>query len=80
MEYFANAYRVEILQKMKTLVHLKCRAFVNWFKEQLTDFCLKIVFSDEAHFEISIYVSKPNTHIRGEENPLIINEKPLRPQ
>ena len=36
----------------------------------------KIIFSDEAHFDLGEYVSKQNCRIRGTENPHAYIEKP----
>ena len=36
----------------------------------------KIIFSDEAHFNLSGYVNKQNSRIRGKENPHAYIEKP----
>ena len=50
--------------------------------DQLTenaDFGEKIIFSDEAHFDISRYVNKQNCRIWGTENPHPYIEKPTHP-
>ena len=36
----------------------------------------KIIFSDEAHFDLGGYVNKKNCHIWGTENPHAYIEKP----
>ena len=40
----------------------------------------KIIFSDEAHFDLNGYVNKQNCLIWGEENPRIIQEQQFYPQ
>ena len=40
----------------------------------------KIIFSDEAHFDLGGYVNKPNCRLRGTENPQSYIEKPTHPK
>ena len=40
----------------------------------------KIIFSDEAHFDLSGYVNKQNCRIWGTENPHANIEKPTHPK
>ena len=40
----------------------------------------KIIFSDEAHFDLGSYVNKQNCRIRGAENPHAYIEKPMHPK
>jgi hypothetical protein len=40
----------------------------------------KIIFSDEAHFQLDGYVNTQNCRIWGAENPPVIHEKPLHAQ
>ena len=40
----------------------------------------KIIFSDEAHFDLGGYVNKQNCCIWGTENPHAYNEKPTHPK
>ena len=40
----------------------------------------KIIFSDEAHFELGGYVNKQNCRIWGTENPLAYIEKSTHPK
>ena len=72
-----KAYKAQITQELKPLDHLKCRSFFNFINEQPADFSQKIMFSDEAHFELGGYVNKQNCCIWCEKNPLIIHEKPM---
>jgi len=57
--------------------------FVNWVLEnQKVDgnFSKKIIFSDEARFQLDGYVNTQNCRIWGTENPRVIHEKPLHAQ
>ena len=40
----------------------------------------KIIFSDEAHFDLGGYVNKQNCRIWGTENPHAYIEKPTHPK
>ena len=40
----------------------------------------KIIFSDEAHFDLGGYVNKRNCHFWGTENPNAYIEKPKHPK
>ena len=54
-----------------------------WARDRHTesaDFDKKIIFSDEAHFDLGGYVSKRNCRICGTENPHACIEKPTRPK
>ena len=44
------------------------------------NFVKKIIFSDEAHFQLNGYVNTQNCRIWGTENPRVICEKPMHPQ
>ena len=41
---------------------------------------MKIIFSDEAHFDLGLYVNKQNCHTWGTENPQAYIEKPKHPK
>ena len=47
---------------------------------EATDFGKKIIFSDEAHFDLGVYVNKQNCRICGTENPHAYIEKPTHPK
>ena len=52
-----------------------------WACDRLTevaDFGKKIIFSDEAHFDLGRYVNKQNCRIWGTENPHAYIEKPTQ--
>ena len=40
----------------------------------------KIIFSDEAHFDVGGYVNKQNCSVWGTENPHVYIEKPTHPK
>ena len=44
------------------------------------DFDKKIIFSDEAHFNLGGYVKKQNCRVWGTENPHAYIEKPTNPK
>ena len=54
-------YKVQLVQEWKTIGHPMRFRFAKWACDRLTedaDFGEKIVFSDEAHFDLGGYVSK----------------------
>ena len=60
-----------------------CIRFATWACNQLTEnavFGKKIIFSDEAHFDLGEYVNKQNCCIWGTENPHSYIEKPTHPK
>lgn len=67
-------------QELKPTDHNQRRTFVNWILEQQQGLSKKIIFSDEAHFDLNGYVNKQNCRIWGEENPRIIQEQQFYPQ
>ena len=73
-------FKVQLTQELKPADHQQRRIFVNWIEEQQAGFSKKIIFSDEAHFELNGYVNKQNCRIWGAENPREIQERPLHPQ
>ena len=69
-----HAYKIQLTQR---------REFVNWVLENKKldgNFSTKIIFSDEAHFQLDGYVNTQNCRIWGAENPRVIQEKPLHAQ
>ena len=40
----------------------------------------EIIFSDEAHFHLGVYVNKQNCRIWGTENPHAYIKKPMHPK
>ena len=55
-----------------------CFRFAKWACERLTEE-KKIIFPDEAHFDLGGYVNKQNCLIKGTENPHAYIEKPTPP-
>ena len=47
--------------------------------QKLPTLAKKIIFSDEAHFDLGGYVDKQNCHIWGTEHPHAYIEKPTQP-
>lgn len=59
------------------------RCFADWAEEQLeTDplFYQKIVFSDEAHFQLNGFFNKQNCRIWSQQNPQQFLQTPLNPE
>jgi hypothetical protein len=60
------------MERYKPTDLVQCREFVNWVLEnQKVDgnFLKKIIFSDEAHFQLDGHVNTQNCRIWGAENP-----------
>ena len=78
-----HAYKIQLMQELKPTDHLQRQEFVNWMLENQgmdENFSMKLIFSDEAHFQLDGYVNKQNCRIWGAENPRVIYEKPLYAQ
>lgn len=76
-------YKVQLVQELKPHDHPQRFRFANWALERLEEdehFYRKIIFTDEAHFQLGGYVNKHNCRIWGTENPHVIVEKPMHPQ
>jgi hypothetical protein len=79
-DLYLHAYKIQLTQELKPTDHVQRREFVNWLLEnQKVDgnFFKKIIFSDEAHFQLDGCVNTQNCRIWGAENPLVFHEKPL---
>ena len=66
-----HAYTIQLTQELKSTDHMQCQEFGNWMLEnQKVDgnFSKKIIFSDEAHFQLDGYVNTQNCRIWGAEN------------
>jgi transposase len=71
-------YKVQFIQKLEYRDHSERAAFAEWIQSCLandTQFCEKIIFSDEAHFHLGGYVNKQNCRIWGSENPQVTCEQ-----
>ena len=76
-------YKVQLVKELKPIDHSKCFRFAKWACDRLTedaDFGKKIVFSDEAQFNLGGYVVKQNCRIWCTENPHAYIEKPTHPK
>ena len=76
-------YKVQLVQELKPTDHPMRFRFAKWACDRLTedaDFAKKIIFSDEAHFDLGGYVNKQNCRIWGTENPHAYIEKPMHPK
>ncbi|GFX12080.1 CUB domain-containing protein [Trichonephila clavipes] len=63
--------------------HQARRRFVEWAQNEIAvvpDFHKRILFSDEAHFELNGYVNKQKCRIWSEANPQVYVETPLHPE
>ncbi|GFW04663.1 putative DD41D transposase [Trichonephila clavipes] len=59
------------------------RRFVEWAQNEIAvvpDFHKRILFSDEAHFWLNVYVNKQNCRIWSEANPQVYVETPFHPE
>ena len=65
--------KVQLVQELKPIDHPMRFRFVKWACDRLTEDAdfgkKKIIFSDEAHFDLGVYVNKKNCRIWGTENP-----------
>jgi hypothetical protein len=78
-----HAYKIQLTQELEPIDHVQRREFVNWVLEnQKVDgnFSKKIIFSDEAHFQLDWYMNTQNCRIWDAKNPRMIHEKPLHAQ
>ncbi|GFW29288.1 uncharacterized protein TNCV_742301 [Trichonephila clavipes] len=63
--------------------HQASRRFVEWAQNEIAvvpDFHKRILFSDEAHFWLNVYVKKQNCRIWSEANLQVYVETPLHPE
>lgn len=77
-----HAYKVQLVQEIKPSDHAQRREFADWVLEHHqinADFSKKIIFSDEAHFQLDGYVNKHNCRVWGAENPRVILKQPMHP-
>ena len=68
-----TSYKVQLDQELKAINHPMRFRFAKWACDRLTEDAdfgkKKISFSDEAHFDLGVYVNKQNCRIKGTENP-----------
>ena len=76
-------FKIQLTQELKATDHEQRRKFTDWLlakNEFDNDFSRKIIFSDEAHFDIKGYVNRQNCRIWGSGNPREFQEKQMHPQ
>ena len=76
-------HKVQLVQELKPINHPMRFRFAKWACDRLTedtDFGKKIIFSDEAYFDLGVYVNMQNCGIWGIENPHAYIEKPTHPK
>ncbi|CAK9810854.1 Transposable element Tc3 transposase [Anthophora plagiata] len=74
--------KIQLTQHLHPEDHVQRRTFSNWILEHQQidgDFSKKIIFSDEAHFQLGDYVNKQNCRIWGTENLQMIQQLPMHP-
>lgn len=77
-----HPYKIQLTQELKPRDHARRREFSDWLLGNVAvdaDFWTKLIFSDEAHFQLNGFVNKQNCRIWGAENPRVIQEKPMHP-
>ena len=65
------------------VVYTFAQRWTKWACDRLTedvDFGKKIIFADEAHFDLGGYANKQNCPIWNTENPHAYIEKPTHPK
>ena len=72
LHFGVTPYKVKLVQRLKPIDHPMRFRFAKLACDRLTedaDFGKKIIFSDEAHFDLGGYVNKQYCGIWGTENP-----------
>ena len=78
-----TTYKDQFVQELKPIDHPMRFRFATWGCDRLTedaDFGKKIIFLDEAHFDLGAYVNKQNCCIWGTEIPHAYIEKATQPK
>lgn len=73
---YACAYKIQLVLRLKPADHQKRKRFCEWIEKRLAadeNFAKNIIFSNEAHFDLSGFVNERNCRIRGSENPRVTN-------
>ena len=73
-------YKVQIVQQILPADKVQRKAFSEWIINKCrddNDFLLLLIASDEAHFNLSVYVNKQNFRFWARENPQNLHERPL---
>ena len=73
-DFGMTQYKVQLAKELKPIDHTLCFRFVRW------RFFKKVIFLDEAHFDLGGYGNKQNCGIWDTENPHVHNEKPTHPK
>ena len=75
-----TSYKVHLVQELKPIDHPMRFLLAKWACGRLTedaDFGKKIIYSDEAHFDLGGYVTKRNCRIWSTENLHAYIENPI---
>ena len=66
-------YKVQLVQELKPIAHPMRFRYAKWACDRITEDAdfgkKKIIFSDEAHFDLGGYINKQNCRIWVTENP-----------
>ena len=76
-------HKAQLVQEFKPTDHsmrFRCAKRACNRLTEYADFAKKIIFGDEAHFDLGGYVNKQNWRIWGTENPHAYIEKPIHPK
>jgi hypothetical protein len=71
-----HAYKIQLTQELKATDHVQRREFVNCVLEKQKldgNFSKKIIFSNEARFQLDVCVNTQNCRIWGAGNPRVIH-------
>ena len=84
-DFGMTTYKVQLVEELKPIDHPMRFRFAKWVCDRLTEDAdfgkkKKIIFSDEAHFDLGGYVNRQNCRIWDTENPQALIEKQTHPK